>query len=93
MLDGRDPAIEHFRKASVVSDFDHLDAVIRQQLGGAASRKNFHTETGQRLGKRQNARFVGNTDEGTLNFGRHGNASLSLLKDRKWGSLSPGHIP
>jgi hypothetical protein len=77
------PAIQHFRKTGVIGHFDHLDAVFRQQLGGAPGGKDFNSETGQRPGKLQYTLLVGNTDKSALNFGHHGDVGLSLPKDRK----------
>jgi hypothetical protein len=37
-----DAAVEHFRKARVITDFGDRQAGVAQQLGGAAGRQQLH---------------------------------------------------
>ena len=56
-------AVEHFRKARVVSHFLAGHALFCQKLGCTARRQNVVTRSHESLGKIHDTRFVGNTDQ------------------------------
>ena len=52
-------AIEHFWELGEGRYLGHGQAIVRKELGSAASRNEFDPQSMQRLGKRNNALFVG----------------------------------
>ena len=67
-------AVEHFGEAGVVGHFDDGNARIGQELGCAAGGEDGHAELVERAGKFDGAGFVGKTDQGTFDFGEHGDS-------------------
>ena len=66
-VQGLDATVHHLGEASVVAHFDDLDAILGQQLGGAAGGKNLDVAVSQELCKLDHAGLIGNADERTLN--------------------------
>ncbi len=66
-VQGLDPSIEHFRKAGVIRHLGHVDAVVGQQLGGAAGGENIDSHTSQGAGEVEHAGFVGYRDKSLFN--------------------------
>ena len=67
-------AVEHFGEACIVGHFDDGNARIGQELGRAAGGEDGHAELVERAGKFDGAGFVGKTDQGTFDFGEHGDS-------------------
>ena len=66
-------AVEHFGETGVVGHFDNGDARIGQKRGGAAGGEDFYARFVQSAGKFDCAVFVGQTNQGALDFcGGHG---------------------
>src|SRR5258706_2255670 len=76
-MQGLDAAVHHFRKAGVVADLGHGDAVFLQQLGGAAGRQDLHPARIEGPRKSRLAGCIGNADQGATdaNGGRGGEGS------------------
>ncbi len=64
-MQGLDPAVHHFREAGVVGDFDRGDAVVLEQLEGAAGRQDLDAKPLQFAGEFEDPGLVGNADQGT----------------------------
>ena len=62
-VQGLDPAVHHFREAGVVSDFNGLDALLAEQLVGAAGGEDFNALGAQLAGKIDDTGFVRNADQ------------------------------
>ncbi len=62
-----DAAIEHFREAGVIRHLGHVDAIVGQQLGGAAGGENIDSHATQGAGKVEHAGFVGYRDKSLFN--------------------------
>ena len=60
-----DAAVHHFGKAGDVADVDDRQARIGQRLGGAAGRHQLEAARDQALPERNQAGFVGNTQNRT----------------------------
>ena len=63
-VQGLHPAVHHFREAGVVGHFHGGDAVVLEQLVGAAGGEDFHAEGGELAGEVDDAGLVGNADQG-----------------------------
>ena len=61
-----EPAIHHFREASVISDFHHGNTIAAQQFGGAAGGQDFYASFDQGAGEIEDAGLVGNADKGAV---------------------------
>jgi hypothetical protein len=77
-------AVEHFRKAGVVSHFGHLHAVVLQQLGGAAGGQDIDAERGQRAREIEHAGLVGDGDKGLFDHGCGLGSWNSAIGLRAW---------
>ena len=66
-VQGLDPAVHHFREASVVGDFDGGDVVFTQQLEGAAGGQDFDAEGSEFAGEVDDAGLVGHADQCAAN--------------------------
>lgn len=62
-VQGLHPTVHHFREAGVVGHFHGRDAVVPEQLVGAAGGKDFHAEGDQLTGEVDDAGLVGNADQ------------------------------
>ena len=60
--------IEHFGKAGVLGNIFHGQAGFAERLGGATGGNKFDADGGEDLGEGHEAGFVGNGEQGTLNF-------------------------
>ena len=63
--------VEHLGEAGNLGDIFDRDPRIAQQLGCAAGRDQFDPHAGKFAGEISQARFVGNAQNGTLDFLRH----------------------
>lgn len=57
-VQGLHPTVHHFREAGVVGHFHGRDAVVPEQLVGAAGGKDFHAEGDQLTGEVDDAGLV-----------------------------------
>ncbi len=64
-----DASIQHFRKSRQFGNVFHGDAGVAQQLGRASSRNQFHAQLRKFAGKLYQSGFVGNAENGALDFG------------------------
>ncbi len=71
-MKGLHAAVEHFRETSEFGNVFHGDAGVTQQLGGAAGRDKFHAHAGEFSGEIYQSGFVGNAEDGALDFGHEG---------------------
>ena len=67
-----DAPIQHFREPGQLGNVFHGNAGVAQQLGRASGRNQFDAEPGKFAGKIDQSGFVGDTENGALNF-RHDN--------------------
>ncbi len=58
-VQGFNTPIQHFRKAGVIGHLGDLDAIVRQQFGGAAGGKDIDAHRGKRTCEIKHAGFVG----------------------------------
>ena len=63
-----DPPVEHLGKTGELGDVFHGNARVAQQLGGAAGGNQFHAQGCKLSGKIYQTGFVGNAEDGALNF-------------------------
>jgi hypothetical protein len=70
-VQGLDPAVHHFGKTGDGVDARDFHAGLRQFFRGAAGADDFDAHLGQRLGKLDDALFVGDTDECGLDGNIH----------------------
>ncbi len=62
-MQGLHPAVHHFREAGVVGHFHGGDAVVTQQLEGAAGGEDLDAEGGEFAGEVDDAGLVGHADQ------------------------------
>ncbi len=67
-VQGLDPAIHHFGEAGVVGHFHRVDAVVLEQLVGAAGGQDLDTELLQLTGKFEDTGLVGDADQGAADW-------------------------
>ena len=63
-MQGLHAAVEHFRKAGVVADFDDRHICFAQQFGGAACRQDVDAECVHGAGEFHRTGFIGQADQG-----------------------------
>lgn len=67
-VQGLDPAVHHFGKAGVVSHFHRVNAVVLEQLVGAAGGQDLDTELLQLTGEFEDTGLVGDADQGAADW-------------------------
>ena len=67
-VQGFDPAVHHFGEAGVVRHFGDVQALFLQQAVGAAGGQQFHAHVAQGAGELDNARLVGDADQGAFDL-------------------------